>query len=411
MPKSLWLLIIGMVINMTGASLLWPLNTIYIVDHLGKSLSVSGLILMLNAAAGVIGNLVGGFLFDRIGGYKSIISGIIVTLVAVTLLIFFHSFTYYVIFIIIIGFGSAVVFPGMYAMAGAVWPSGGRKPFNAIYVATNFGVALGAAIGGFVASFKFSLVFTVNALMLVLFLVIALLTYKSIETEIHKMKDIEVVKPTIQIKNKAKFMALMVLCIGYFLCWIGYVQWQSTISIYTQQLNVSLKQYSLLWTINGALIVLGQPIVSFIIHHFNRALKVQILIGIGIFILSFLIVGNAVSFTGFLVAMIVLTIGEMLAWPAIPTIANDLAPSGKAGFYQGIVNSTATGGRMIGPLLGGVIVDHFNIESLFYVIIFFYIIAAIATLFYDKTLKASDLLNVIDNNCQTKSTGNNYKVL
>jgi hypothetical protein len=40
-----------MIVNVTGSSFLWPLNTIYIHDHLGKSLSVAGVVLMLNAAA------------------------------------------------------------------------------------------------------------------------------------------------------------------------------------------------------------------------------------------------------------------------------------------------------------------------------------------------------------------------
>ena len=68
MPKALWLLVLGMAINVTGSSFLWPLNTIYIHDILGKSLSVAGLVLMLNAGASVIGNLTGGYLFDKIGG-------------------------------------------------------------------------------------------------------------------------------------------------------------------------------------------------------------------------------------------------------------------------------------------------------------------------------------------------------
>lgn len=89
MPKSLWFLIIGMLVNVTGASFLWPLNTIYIHDHLGKSLSVAGFVLMLNAGASVIGNLIGGTLFDKIGGYKSILSGIVITLIALVGLVFF----------------------------------------------------------------------------------------------------------------------------------------------------------------------------------------------------------------------------------------------------------------------------------------------------------------------------------
>src|SRR6478752_4855310 len=90
MPKSLWFLIIGMLVNVTGASFLWPLNTIYINEHLGKSLSVAGVVLMLNSAASVVGNLLGGTLFDKIGGYKSILSGIIITLIALVGLLCFH---------------------------------------------------------------------------------------------------------------------------------------------------------------------------------------------------------------------------------------------------------------------------------------------------------------------------------
>lgn len=71
MPRKVWLLVAGMIINVTGASFLWPFNTIYLHDHLGKSLSVAGMVLMINSLTGVIGNLLGGVLFDKWGGYKS----------------------------------------------------------------------------------------------------------------------------------------------------------------------------------------------------------------------------------------------------------------------------------------------------------------------------------------------------
>ena len=111
------------------------------------------------------------------------------------------------------------------------------------------------------------------------------------------------------------------------------------------------------------------------------------LIGIGIFILSFLIVGKAELFTGFLVAMIILTIGEMLIWPAVPTIADKLAPKGKEGFFQGIVNSTATGGRMIGPLLGGMLVDSSGMTLLVPVLVVLLVISLLTAFFYDYPTK------------------------
>ena len=59
MPKAVWWLIIGMALNITGASFLWPLNTIYMKEELGKSLTLAGIVLMINSFGMVIGNLLG----------------------------------------------------------------------------------------------------------------------------------------------------------------------------------------------------------------------------------------------------------------------------------------------------------------------------------------------------------------
>ncbi|MFB5197384.1 MDR family MFS transporter [Neobacillus sp. KR4-4] len=385
MPRALWLLIIGMVVNVTGSSFLWPLNTIYIHDHLGKSLSIAGIVLMLNSGASVIGNLYGGSLFDRIGGYKSILIGISITLAALIGLTFWHGWPAYIVFQIIIGFGTGIIFPSMYAMAGSVWVEGGRKAFNAIYVAQNLGVALGASLGGIVAAYSFQLIFLANTIMYVLFLLIALFGYKGISGESGKSATNDIKVPIV--KNRKKLYALLILCTGYLLCWVAYVQWQTTIATYTQEINISLTQYSLLWSINGALIVIGQPFLNGVLKHLRASLKLQMIIGIGIFVVSFLVAGQATLFSGFLVGMIILTIGEMFIWPAVPTVAFSLAPKGREGFYQGIVNSTATGGRMIGPLMGGIIVDMYNISALFIVLIVLFLIAIITTLLYDRGLK------------------------
>lgn len=392
MPRALWLLIIGMAVNVTGNSFLWPLNTIYIHDHLGKSLSMAGVVLMLNSAASVIGNLYGGSLFDKIGGFKSILLGICISLSALIGLTFWHGWPEYIIFLTIIGFGSGVTFPAMYAMAGMVWKEGGRKAFNAVYIAQNLGVAVGASLGGVLADYSFELIFLANTVMYIIFLLIAVFGYKGISTGIAKQANS--LQDAALVKGRKNLYALLILCLGYLLCWVGYVQWMTTIASYTQEINISLSQYSLLWTINGALIVLGQPLLNGLLKRLATTLKIQILIGIAIFIVSFLIAGNASAFSGFIVAMIILTIGEMFIWPAVPTIAFDLAPKGREGFYQGIVNSTATGGRMIGPLLGGLLVDLYSMSALFYVLIGLFIIAVVTTLAYDRILKAKKKLSI-----------------
>lgn len=374
---------------MTGSAFLWPLNAIYIHDDLGKSLTMAGVILMLNSAAGIVGNLFGGALYDKVGGYRSVITGLILTTLSAFTLVFFHHTIAYTLCLVVIGFGSGMVFPSMYAMAGMVWPNGGRKPFNALYVSSNMGVAIGSSLGGFIASFSFSYIFLSNGIMYLLFLLIAFFFYKKLE---RSHQDDMAVSPTsvleqnLEIKNKNKFVSLLILCFGFFLAWIGYCQWQATISPYTQSLGIPLSQYSLLWTINGGLIVISQPLVNFITKRVH-SLKFQMGIGILLFMVSFVIVNVAHDFRGFVYGMIALTLGEIFVWPAVPSVAHDLAPKGRAGFYQGFVNSTGTAGRMVGPLFGGIIVDTLGIHSLFKILLFIFVGSMITSLTYDLFMR------------------------
>nr|WP_263312954.1 MFS transporter [Mammaliicoccus sp. Marseille-Q6498] len=390
MPKIVKMLIIGMAINITGSSFLWPLNTIYMNEELGKSLSTAGLVLMFNAFGSVVGNLLGGTLFDKVGGYRSIIFASVLNILSLIGLNFLNDWPWYPFWLIILGFGGGVIVPAIYAMAAASWPNGGRTTFNAIYLAQNLGVSLGAAAGGFVADFSFNYIFMANLLLYVVFIVIAL-KYYNVDLDIH-VKNNEGLSSAVDIKDKTKFKALILLCVMFSLCWIGYVQWQTTIATYTQSVGISLKQYSLLWTINGVLILVGQPLIAPFINRFKERLKLQMCVGLGIFIVSYLVTSIAEQFTLFVVGMVILTFGEMFVWPAVPAIANKLAPKGRMGAYQGIVNASSTIGKAFGPVVGGIIVDAFDMTVMFYSMILLILIGYYFLMIYDKGIKDKEIV-------------------
>ncbi|MDI2586085.1 MFS transporter [Psychrobacillus sp. NEAU-3TGS] len=385
MPKAVWLLIIGMFVNTMGNSFLWPLHTIYMHDYLGQSLSMAGFVLMINAGTGVVGNLLGGYLFDRIGGYKSIMLGIILSMIALVLLTLWHGWPEYIWFVAILGFSGGIIFPSMYAMVGSVWPEGGRKAFNAIYLAQNVGVALGPAIAGIVADHNINNIFMANLLTYVLFLAIVWFFYRKLVVTTNRHTS--VLNEKKEIKQKAPFYAMMIVTIGYMLTWIVYVQWTSTISTHVLDLGISLKQYSLLWSINGALIIVAQPLIKPIISRLEHKIKAQLIIGIVIFMGSFVVVAFAESYAMFITAMVILTIGEIFVCPAVPTLAGQLAPKGREGFYQGIVNSMATIGRMIGPFIGGILVEAYGTPMMILILTSLMIFAIATSLLYDLPLK------------------------
>src|SRR5699024_4644461 len=68
-----------------------------------------------------------------------------------------------------------------------------------------------------------------------------------------------------QVKSKSAFTGLLILSAGFLVAWLVYSQWQSTIASHTQDLGIPLDQYSLIWAINGALIVAGQPLVKLLV--------------------------------------------------------------------------------------------------------------------------------------------------
>lgn len=361
-PKSVWWLVIGMALNITGSSFLWPLNTIYMKQELGKSLTVAGLVLMINSFGMVIGNLLGGSLFDKLGGYKTILIGTFTCLCSTTLLNFFHGWPWYAVWLVMLGFGGGMIIPAPEDMAGAVWPNGGRQTFNAIYLAQNIGVAVGAAMGGFVAEFSFNYIFLANLIMYVVFALVAVTQFNiEINAKVKYPTHLDITGK----KNKARFISLVLICAMFAICWVAYIQWESTIASFTQSINISMAQYSVLWTINGIMILVAQPLIKPILYLLKGNLKKQMFVGIIIFMLSFFVTSFAENFTIFVVGMIILTFGEMFVWPAVPTIANQLAPDGKQGQYQGFVNSAATVGKAFGPFLGGVLVDAFNMRMMF----------------------------------------------
>lgn len=384
MPKTVWILIVGTFLNSIGSAFLWPLNSIYMHDYLGKSLSAAGFIMMLSALAGIIRNLVGGYLFDKFGGYRAILFGASLNLAGLTGMYFWHDWPMYIMFLILIGFSGAVVFPMVYALVGQAWPEGGRKAFNAIFLAGNVGIAIGPALAGFVADIDFEYVFGTNLAVYAVFFVFVAFTFKRFKHEKVEGKQASV---NATASERPAFMAIGILSIALVVCWVGYSQWAATISPHTQSLGISLTQYSLLWTINGVLIVAVQPFIRPLLIRWEQKLKHQLVLGMVLMGVSYGVVYFAEEFTMFVVAMVLLTLGEVFFTPVLPTIANKLAPEGRKGFYQGVVNAMTALGRTIGPLFGGVMVDLYGMQMLMFIFVVLFAVTLVPCMIFDRPLK------------------------
>lgn len=143
-----------------------------------------------------------------------------------------------------------------------------------------------------------------------------------------------------------------------------YEQWVSNMSVYITGQGISMPLYSLLWTMNAALIVALQVLMGWLSHRIKN-IYLPVYIGICFCAASFIVLLWAHRYVDFVIAMIILTVGEATAFPTIPAIVNDLSPVEVKGKYQGLTNAFSSAGKALGPLFGGLIIESISYHALF----------------------------------------------
>jgi DHA1 family multidrug resistance protein-like MFS transporter len=71
-----------------------------------------------------------------------------------------------------------------------------------------------------------------------------------------------------------------------------------------------------------------------------------------------------------------------MVMPIAQAYIGDITPQGEEGKWMGIFNATFIIGFGTGPLLGGVVADHFGMNTAFYIMGFFNLVAFLSTLFF-----------------------------
>ena len=362
-PPSVRILAIGVFINSAGTALVWPLTTIYVNQVLGKSLTVAGFVSLLQSGSNLIGQVVGGHLFDRLGGKRVLIGGLWASAAIVTAIGIYQTWTVYAPAVVLLGFSTAFFWGPLNAYITELWPEGGRYAFNFLYVVRNLGMAIGASLGGLVAGISFRLVFFINAGTLLVYSAILASGVHGTPIPIERVRTSlpsgETPPPTHQHQSRRGIL-LTALSFGNFLAWTAYSQWATTVSIYMKTHGYSLAQYGLLWTANGIFIFALQPILAVLVRRVARRLGTQMTMGAVLYVCAFALVMAARAYSWYVLAMAVMTLGEILIAPALPAAVAELAPPGRRGFYQGLLESMASGGRMVGPLAGGFIYDRWG---------------------------------------------------
>ncbi|MFD1417900.1 MFS transporter [Companilactobacillus keshanensis] len=108
-----WLLILNMTFNMVMGFIL-PVNTIFINKNLHEPLTTAGFALMVYSVLMMVGNALGGVMFDRFSKRWTLYIGYFISVFSLVVMSFHHIWPSYVVYLILLGFGMEyLILPSM----------------------------------------------------------------------------------------------------------------------------------------------------------------------------------------------------------------------------------------------------------------------------------------------------------
>ena len=383
-PGQFWLMFVGMAFAMTGTTMIWPFLMIYASDKLSLSLAAAASLMTINAASGLVSAIAAGPIVDRFGRKWAMVLSLVGNGVCYFLLSRADTYSAFATIMAISGAFSPLYRVGSDAMLADLFPMEKRADAFSLYrMARNIGVAVGPALGGLVLSRSYSIgLFSAAAGYSLYGILLLLFARETIPDEVRLERStlIDQLKGYWQAFRDKPFISL----VGAFtlvqmttaLMWV-------LLSVYVKtEYGIGENLYGWLPTTNALMVVFLQVIIT-------RATKTHpaakiMRWGSVFYIFSPLIVAISSGFWGFWIAMVVMTLGELIVVPRASAYAANLAPIDKRGRYMSLYGLTWNVAVGISPVFGGFLGDRFGHRAPWITGIAFGLLAMLAFWLMDK---------------------------
>ena len=365
-PSQFWLLFWGSLVNFTGMSMIWPFLVIYLGDELSLPLTVVTTLTTINAVASIFSSFLAGSITDKLGRKWTMVISLCMTGLTLAAMVPAHTYGQFAILMALRGAFRPLYRVGSDAMiADLVPPEKRTDAFALTRLAKNVGVALGPALGGFMIASSYKITFGIAAGTTIFFgLLIALFTIETLPEAAREIQEklISTLKSYQAIFRDRIFSSFI---LGFTLRQIaGSILWV-LLGVHTiDNFGLSETLYGLIPTTNAVMVVLLQLFVTRRTSRFRPLVIMAVgtlFYGLGVGSIAF-----ATGFWGFLVSMVIVTIGELMVIPTASTFTANRAPETMRGRYMSMLALTMGAGSMVGPLLGGFLNDTFNPSAIWY---------------------------------------------
>ncbi|HNP68390.1 MAG TPA: MFS transporter [Aequorivita sp.] len=358
LSREIWLLSLVTFINRAGAMVI-PFLSLYLINVEGFDLPQVGWIMSCFGLGSLVGTYIGGRLTDSIGYYKVILSSLFLGGVGFILLQYINTFYGFCIGIFLLTLMTDAGRPAIFVAADAYSKPGNiTRGIALIRLAINLGFSIGPLVGGLIiAHINYTSLFWIDGLtcMLASLGVFLLLKPKKLKSTDEK---IIVVKEGLPPYFNKYFLIFFFIMIAYSL---AFVQYFSVMPVYYEKVHF-LSEDIIGWLlfINGATIVIFEmPLIAWLDR---KKISKTMATFWGVFFLglSFLVL-NLSDWSGVLViAMLLMTLGEMIGFPFSNALALEMSPKGRKGSYMALYSMSFSFAHLIGHNGGMNLVNSFG---------------------------------------------------
>ena len=341
-PTWLKALLLGQLVSSAG-SLAWLYLTLYLINERGLSTPAGGAVTAVYGAGAIAGNLFGGTLGDRFGLRQALATTKGLALISVAAFAVCPTPALAPL-AFIAGLTGGAGRPLMSAVVAIGMPSELRREAIALSrAAFNAGAVLGPPLGGLLAAHHFGWIFLIDGATSAALLVVVLRWVPSAAPPEHGRRH--GLLSVLRLDGEMRRVVLSVLVVD-----TTYRLLYTVVPLFLLDHSAPPWLYGLTVSLNGAMIVLLEPRVA---RRLSSRPALQVIsAGYAIVGAGWLLLGAAPSVLTAFLAVLVISVGEMLYKPTATAHAADLAPAGMQGRYQSLYASASIGGMLLSPLLG-----------------------------------------------------------
>jgi MFS family permease len=352
LSRELWLVQIGIFLNMFGYGAVLPFEVIYLRDGRGFSLSVAGLVVGTITGVAVVAVPFAGPLIDRFGARATTTSAGVALAAGYAGLAFAHSPALAFAAAACAGVGNGVLNPSQSTLLAALAPPQSRHRATAVSrVASNAGIGIGGALGGLVAAYGltgFIALFLVNALTYLVYVCVLIAVVRDGAPRERLVGGYRLV-----LRDRA-FLHLAATNVAMIAVGWGMFTW--LVPPYAKnELGVSAQLIGLLLLANAGTVVVAQVPIARLAEGRRRVVMIALaaLLFAGACLLVLAAGASArTAYLALLAAVIAVGVGECFHTTALMPLTAELAPASLRGRYMAVMGFSWWIGLTLAPTVG-----------------------------------------------------------